>query len=131
MVKHYKMYLGGKWVDRRSRITVESPFDGSVVGTVAAASKKDYTEAIKIAHEAFRLTRELPSYHRERTCLQIAAGLEKNIDKFSRMMSMELGKAYRDSRLEVTRAIGVFRVAAEEAKRIGGEIIDLDWNPGS
>ena len=44
---------------------------------------------------------------------------------------MELGKAYKDSRLEVTRAIGVFRVAAEEAKRIGGEIVDLDWSPGS
>jgi glyceraldehyde-3-phosphate dehydrogenase (NADP+) len=42
-----------------------------------------------------------------------------------------LGKAYKDSKGEVSRAVGVFRVAAEEAKRIGGEIIDLDWNPGA
>ncbi|RKX28107.1 MAG: aldehyde dehydrogenase [Candidatus Zixiibacteriota bacterium] len=101
------------------------------MGTVPAASKKDYTEAIKIAHEAFSKTRDLPSYKREATCRSIAAGLEKNIDKFARMMALELGKAYKDCRLEVTRAIGVFNVAAEEAKRIGGEIIDLDWTPGA
>jgi len=131
MIKQYKMYLGGKWVGSKKHIRVENPYDNSHVGTVAAASAKDYTEAIKIAQETFKLTRELPSYKREQTCLQIATGLEKNIDKLSRMMTLELGKAYKDSRLEVNRAIGVFRVAAEEAKRIGGEIIDLDWNPGS
>ena len=47
------------------------------------------------------------------------------------MMSRELGKSLKDARGEVSRSIGVFKVAAEEAKRIGGEIIDLDWNPGA
>lgn len=131
MAKNYKMYLGGRWVDRKNKIRVENPYDDSLVGTVAAASKEDYTEAIGIAHDSFRVTRELPSYKREQTCRQIAAGLEKNIDKLARLMAMELGKAYKDARLEVSRAIGVFKVAAEEAKRIGGEIMDLDWNPGS
>jgi len=131
MAKNYKMYLGGKWVDRKSKIRVESPYDDSLVATVAAASKEDYTIAISQAEKAFNITRELPSYKREQTCLQIAAGLEKNLDKFARAMSMELGKSLKDSRGEVGRAVGVFRVAAEESKRIGGEIIDLDWNPGA
>jgi len=131
MAKTYKMYLGGEWVDRPDKIKVINPFDDSLVGRVAAASKADYTKAIKIADKVFEETRTLPSYKRAETCLQIAAGLEKNIDKFARMMSMELGKAYKDARGEVQRAIGVFRVSAEEAKRIGGEIMDLDWAPGS
>jgi acyl-CoA reductase-like NAD-dependent aldehyde dehydrogenase len=131
MVKHHKMYLGGKWVDRKKKITVNNPYDDSAVGTVAAASKEDYTDAIALADEAYRLTRELPSYKREQVCLQIAAGLENGVEEFARLMAAELGKAYKDSRLEVLRAIGVFRVAAEEAKRVGGEIIDLDWNAGS
>ncbi|MEW5994334.1 MAG: aldehyde dehydrogenase family protein, partial [Candidatus Zixiibacteriota bacterium] len=131
MAKHYKMYLGGKWVDRRNRITVTNPYDDSVVGTVAAASKTDYTKAISIAEKTFAVTRDLPSYKREETCLAVAAGLEKNIDKMARTMSMELGKAYKDAKGEITRAIGVFKTAAEEAKRIAGEIIDLDWNPGA
>lgn len=131
MAKHYKMYLGGKWVDRKNKINVYYPYDDSLVATVAAASKEDYTQAIALADEAFRLTRELPSYKREEICRQIADGIEKNIEQFTKAMTLELGKSYKDSRLEVTRAIGVFRVAAEEAKRIGGEMIDLDWTPGA
>jgi len=46
-------------------------------------------------------------------------------------MSLEVGKAIRDSEIEVNRAIQVFTIAAEEAKRIGGEIMDLDWIPGT
>jgi len=131
MAKNYKMYLGGRWVDRPNKITVRSPYDNALVGRVAAASKEDYTEAVKIAHETFRVTRDLPSYKREETCRAISAALEKQIDKLATLMSRELGKAVKDARGEVLRSIGVFKVAAEEAKRVGGEIIDLDWAPGS
>lgn len=131
MARNYKMYLGGKWVDRKSKIEVFNPYDNTLVGRVAAASPEDYTAAIKIAHETFRVTRELPSYKREETCRSIAAGLEKNVDRLAEMMARELGKALKDARGEVIRAIGVFKVAAEEAKRIGGEIMDLDWSPGA
>ncbi len=131
MAKNYRMYLGGEWVDRKEKIRVESPYNDELVGTTAAASKADFTEAIEKAHKAFAVTRELPSYKREEACLAISHALEKNIEKFTKMMCLELGKAYQDSKGEVQRAIGVFRVSAEEAKRIGGDMIDLDWSPGS
>ncbi|UCD64600.1 MAG: aldehyde dehydrogenase family protein [Candidatus Zixiibacteriota bacterium] len=131
MPESYKMYLGGEWVDRKSKITVVNPYDNSVVGQVAAASKEDYTRAIEIAQKTFAVTRDLPSYKREETCRRVAEGLEKNFDRLAEMMSRELGKALKDSRGEVTRAIGVFKVAGEEAKRIGGEIMDLDWAAGA
>jgi len=47
------------------------------------------------------------------------------------MMSLEMGKAIRDARVEVDRAYNCFKIAAEEAKRVGGEIMDLDWTIGS
>ncbi len=131
MAKTYKMYLGGKWVARRNKMEVRSPYTGHLVATVSTAGKEDYTKAIDVAHKAFAETRKLPSYHREQTCLAVASMMEKNIEKFTRTMSSELGKSYKDAKLEVTRAVGVFRCAAEESKRMGGEIIDLDWNPGS
>ncbi len=131
MAKKYKMYLGGNWVDRKEKIEVRSPFDNKLVGVCAAASKDDYTKAIDAAQKAFAITRELPSYAREKILHQIADGLEKNIEKFAIMMVKELGKAYKDARGEVVRSVSVFRVAAEESKRIGGEIVDLDWLPGA
>jgi glyceraldehyde-3-phosphate dehydrogenase (NADP+) len=131
MAKSYKMYLAGKWVSSKNKIRVESPYDNHLVGTVAAASAADYTKAIKAADKAFEITRTLPCYVRERICKQVSEGLEKNREKFARMMSLEMGKAIRDARVEVDRAQNCFKIAAEEAKRIGGEIIDLDWTVGS
>ncbi|MBU0983841.1 MAG: aldehyde dehydrogenase family protein, partial [candidate division Zixibacteria bacterium] len=105
MAKKFKMYLGGEWVDREEKIRVVNPYDNKLVATVPSASKKDYTRAITLAHKAFAETRELPSYRREAILRAIADGIEKDIEKFTRMMCLELGKAYRDARGEVTRSI--------------------------
>lgn len=131
MAKSYKMYLAGKWVAAKDKIRVESPYDDKLVGTVSAAAKKDYTKAIDEAQKVFEVTRNLPSYEREKICQQIADGIEANSEKMARMMSLEMGKAIKDARVEVDRARNCFHVAAEEAKRVGGEIMDLDWVPGS
>ncbi len=131
MAKSYKMYLAGKWVTAPSKIRVESPYDDKLVGTVSAATKKDYTKAITEAQKVFEITRNLPSYKREEICQQIADGINANSEKLARMMSLEMGKAIKDARVEVSRSANCFHVAAEEAKRIGGEITDLDWVPGS
>ena len=131
MAKNYKMYLAGKWVDRKEKIEVENPYDDSLVGRVASASKDDMTHAIEQAHKAFEKTRDLPSYKREQSCLLVAEALEHQSERFARMISLEVGKAIKDARGEVARAVGVFRLAAEEAKRTGGEIMDLDWSEGT
>lgn len=131
MTRSYGFYLGGEWLSSSSTITVTNPYDSSVVGKVAKASTAEYTRAIERAQAAFEETRELPAYHREAACRKVADLLEKRAEDFAIMMTRELGKAIKESRLEVGRAVALFRTAAEEAKRIGGEIIDLDWSAGS
>lgn len=130
MTKSYKMYLGGEWVSSKATIAITCPYDGALVGKVAAATQADYTKAIAVADQAFAATRRLPSYKREKILNQIADGIEKNAEEFARTVSLEMGKVIRDARAEVGRAVSTFRVSAEEAKRIGGEVIDLDWLPG-
>jgi glyceraldehyde-3-phosphate dehydrogenase (NADP+) len=131
MPKHWKMYLAGKWVDRKGRIKVENPFDDSTVGSVASASKADMTKAIEAADKAFVKTRLLPSHVRYETCMLVSETLQRHSERFARMMALEVGKAIKDARGEVARAVQVFRMAGEEAKRIGGEIMDLDWVRGN
>jgi acyl-CoA reductase-like NAD-dependent aldehyde dehydrogenase len=130
MSKTYKMYLGGKWVSSKTTITVTCPYDGALAGKAATATSADYTKAIALADQAFAVTRKLASYQRERILHQIADGIEKNSEKFARTVSLEMGKVIRDARSEVGRAVSTFRVSAEEAKRVGGDVIDLDWLPG-
>ncbi len=131
MAKNYKMYLGGKWVASKKKIRVESPYDDQLVGNVSAAGPDEYTAAIAGAHVAFDQTRALPCYVRERICRQVSDAIRKDKEKFARMITLEMGKAIRDARIEVDRAINCFNIAAEESKRVGGEMIDLDWLPGS
>ncbi len=50
--------------------------------------------------------------------------------EFARTMTAEAGKPLTDARREVGRAIQTCSIAAEEAKRIGGEVLPLDWSPG-
>lgn len=130
MAKNYKMYLAGEWVDSEKKLAVYSPYDGKLVGRTAAASSKDFTRAIAAAHKAFQQTRKLHSYQREAILNQIADEVEQKSEKLARSISLEMGKVIRDARGEVARAVSTFRVAAEEAKRLPGEILDLDWLPG-
>lgn len=124
------MYLGGGFVSSDNRIEVRSPWDRSLVGCATAASKADYRKAITLAQRAYQQTRKLACHEREAILYQIVAGLEKAKEKLARSIAMEMGKVIRDARGEVARAVSTFRVAAEEAKRIPGQIIDLDWLPG-
>ena len=51
-------------------------------------------------------------------------------DDFATTISTEAGKPITDARREVARAMQTFTVAAEEARRIPGEVVPLDWTPG-
>ena len=48
-------------------------------------------------------------------------------EEFARLIALEAGKPIKTARVETDRAIFTFAVAAEEATRIGGEWIPLDW----
>ncbi|MGH7529755.1 MAG: aldehyde dehydrogenase family protein, partial [Gemmatimonadales bacterium] len=59
----------------------------------------------------------------------IAAGLEAARDEFARTLALEAGKPIAQARIELDRAIFAFRDAAEEATRIGGEVLPADAAP--
>jgi acyl-CoA reductase-like NAD-dependent aldehyde dehydrogenase len=54
---------------------------------------------------------------------------EERRDELAESLCIEAGKPIRDSRGEVTRLIDTFRIAAEEATRIHGEVIELEVSP--
>ena len=44
-----KMFIGGEWVDRDTKIDVLNPFDQSVIDTIPSATSKDVEDAISSA----------------------------------------------------------------------------------
>ena len=123
--------LGGDQLSTGETYEVRSPYDGAPVAVVHRAGPDDVERAIAGAVEAFATTRRLPSWQREQILEGISAGIAERREELARAIALEAGKPIRTARIEVDRAIFTFSVAAEESKRIYGEIVPLDWLPGN
>ncbi|MEX0868650.1 MAG: aldehyde dehydrogenase family protein, partial [Nitriliruptoraceae bacterium] len=82
--------------------------------------------ATAAAVEAFAQMRRMPAYERRELLQRIAEGLTADAAGIGELLAREIGKPVRDARTEVLRTAAVFRIAGEEAERIGGEVMPLD-----
>jgi acyl-CoA reductase-like NAD-dependent aldehyde dehydrogenase len=71
----------------------------------------------------------MPAYTRAAALRKVADGLEAARAEFARTLALEAGKPITQARTEIDRAIFVFRDGAEEATRIGGEVLPADVLP--
>lgn len=130
--KTWGFFLDGKWVNAGEQFEVLAPHDHSVVvGTGYRATAQHAEAAVQAAQRAFEVTRKLPSYERQRVLREIADGIRARRDEFARVLALEAGKPIKTARVEVDRAIFTFSVAADEALRISGEWLPLDWQPST
>lgn len=120
-------FLEGKWRTDGQRVEIHSPGTGQLVGATYRASAKDAEAAITAAVRAFEVARRLGAFERQRILHAVARGIEANREELARILALEAGKPIKAARVEVGRAIFTFDVAAEEALRIGGEYLPLDW----
>jgi len=120
------LFLDGKWITDRQALEVRSPYDQSVVGAAALATRADAEAAIAAAVRAFEVTRKLPAYERQRVLRKMAQVIAERREEMARTLAQEAGKPIKTARAEVDRAAFTFEVAAEEAVRIYGEYLPLD-----
>ncbi|MBN2198381.1 MAG: aldehyde dehydrogenase family protein, partial [Candidatus Aminicenantes bacterium] len=127
----YKLLINGKGVESGNVRTIRSPYDGSAAGDVCFAARSQVEEAVAAADEAFASTRALSSHERSLALEKVSAGIAVRREELARSIALQAGKPIRDARTEVDRAVGTFKTAAEEAKRLNGELIPLDWIPAA
>ncbi|KPK06401.1 MAG: aldehyde dehydrogenase [Anaerolineae bacterium SG8_19] len=127
MVKRHEFIVGGKKRKSDQLKKVRFPYDGEVIAEVYQASDDDLEDAVVSAAEGFEITRKLPSHARSRILYNLLDQMEKRTEELVESLVMEGGKTQNVARGEVERAKETVRVAAEEAKRIDGEIIPIDW----
>ena len=123
--------LDGEWITAGEPALVRSPYNGSVVGSVSLAGAAHVEQAVAAAVRDFVVTRKLPAYERRRILTGIAQAIAARKGEFARTIALEAGKPIRTARAEVERAVFTFTVAAEEATRIGGEVLPLDLQPST
>jgi len=109
--------------------TIRAPFDGAVVGTVPLGSAADMDAAVAANVEAAEPCRRMPAFERAACLHRIADALIGRREVVAETLAREAGKPITQARLELDRAIAVFHDGAEEATRIGGEVMPLDVVP--
>jgi len=113
----------------RETSVIRAPHDGSEVGVVSLAGPEEVRAALDANVATAPACREMPSYARAAALRKIADGLEAARAEFARTLALEAGKPIAQAKLELDRSIFVFRDAAEEATRIGGEVLPADVVP--
>jgi len=126
-----KMLIAGEWIDKKERIEVQNPYDGSVIDSVPSGTAADIDKALKAAEKGYRINRDLPVHERIRILKRAAEIVEENSEEFARTIATEGSKTIGEARKEVARAVQTMMISAEEARRIVGETIPFDSMPGS
>lgn len=126
-MEKFEIYLDGEFVTSSKPLVINNPFDGAEVGTTYFADDQILERAICSAVNAKAAMSELPSWKRYEILKFIAEQLELDKSYFANLLSLESGKPMRYSIGEIERAMQTFVVASEEAKRLPGEVMSLDW----
>lgn len=127
----HPIFLAGEWVESDDPLAVTNPYDGETIGTTFLASRDQLERAIVAAQNVFRTTRRMPTFERVNLLKAAAAGLRARRDEVARTIVREAGKPIREAEVETDRGVFTLETAAEEAKRIEGEVIPLDLLPSS
>src|SRR3954453_21452673 len=123
----HPIFLAGRWVDSPDLLEVSNPAKSDQpAGATYNATPEQYDEAVEAAITAFEMTRRLPAYERGAMLRSISTGIRDRREEWGGLIPLESGKPIRDALVEVDRASLTFRLGAEEAERMVGEVIPLD-----
>lgn len=124
--KTYPCYIGNQPRQLNQELEVTNKYSGEIATRVALADEETISEAIGYAVRATEAMRHMASYQRADVLHHCLKRFEERFDELAYALCIEAGKPIRDARGEVTRLIDTFRIASEEAVRLGGEWLPLD-----
>jgi acyl-CoA reductase-like NAD-dependent aldehyde dehydrogenase len=127
----FPLLVSGEELTTPDPVLVRSPYDGRAVAIAYHGGPEVVERALASVARGFQATRELPGWKRSEVLERVSKGLQEQREGFARTLSLEAGKPLQAARGEVDRAAFTFKVAAEEARRLHGEVLPLDWIPGA
>ena len=123
--KTYPYYLANKPVATNTDLEVFDKYTGKRVTRVAVADAKAVGKAITAAYKAREAMAAFPPGARREVLEHCVRRFEERREELALALCIEAGKPIADARGEVTRLIDTFRIAAGEATRIGGDVLEL------
>jgi acyl-CoA reductase-like NAD-dependent aldehyde dehydrogenase len=127
-----KMFVGGSWQPSASGETFDatSPVTGELIATVPQGDRGDATRAIDAARAAADGWARLTAFERAAKMHAVGDVIEARRGDLARTLTLDQGKPLRAEAFdEVNELVEYWRMAAEDAKRLGGELPN-SFSPG-
>lgn len=129
LAKRYPYYLANQPVEANTDLEVLDKYSGKRATRVAKADAAAVRKAIVAAHRAREAVAAFPPDARRDVLDHCVKRFSERFEELALALCIEAGKPIRDARGEVTRLIDTFRIAAGEATRIDGEVIEMQISP--
>ena len=127
-----KMFVGGSWEPSASGETFDatSPATGELIATIPQGDRMDATRAIEAARAAADGWGRLTAFERAAKMHAVGDLIEARRDGLARTLTLDQGKPMRAEAFgEVDELLEYWRMAAEDAKRLAGELPN-SFSPG-
>lgn len=121
-------WIASKPEPGESELTVYHPYDGSEVARVWVPGASQVERALVAATRVAAELGRTPAHVRADALDHVSHRLAERTDEVAELITAENGKPLTWATAEVRRAVAVFRIAAEEARRFGGELQRLDMD---
>ena len=123
-----RLLIDGEWADGGDRMAVLDKYRLTPCANLHVASREQVRMAVTAAHRAFSASTLTP-YERGAVLERAAALLERDSAHLVAALQTEGGFTLTDAQGEVKRCQQTFRLSAEEARRLAGEMVPLDGAP--
>jgi succinate-semialdehyde dehydrogenase/glutarate-semialdehyde dehydrogenase len=125
MYSDLKMYIDGQWLDGHGRKgeDVINPATGKVLALLPHASKADLDTALGAAQKGFQVWKNTSAYERSKIMRKAADLLRERVEHVATAQTMEQGKSFAESRMEVLTSADIIDWYAEEGRRSYGRIV--------
>ncbi|KAJ7584420.1 aldehyde dehydrogenase [Mycena floridula] len=123
------LFINGKFVDSvdGDKIDVVNPATGKSITSVAAGTKKDVDIAVDAAKHAYKTVWGFKTSGHNRGVMlsKLADLVEQNIDEFSALETLNVGKPFMVSKMaDITGAVSCLRYYAGWADKVTGQTIE-------
>ncbi len=115
--------------DGRVADPVVAPYTRERAALAMQGTTQDLEAAIQAATRAFQVMRRLPRHARRDILARVADAIAADRQRLATELAWSAGKPITQALGEVDRAILTFSLAADEARRLGGEVVPLDLDP--
>ena len=129
LAKRYPYYLANQPVSAKQELDVLDKFTGKRATRVSLADAVAVRKAIVAAYKARGAMAAFPPDARRDVLEHCVRRFGERFEELAQALCIEAGKPIRDARGEVTRLIDTFRIAAGEATRSHGEVLELQISP--